>query len=147
MYSFRVSVFCCSSVAGGEDSCALTGRVRIAIVPTFPPSQPLFLTCFQPRSTSVVGGSCLPTPCDWLGIKVIEARRSSRHAGAKTRKNKASPQNLRAYGLARGIQLLSSHPANHTGADTSCSGYSVEFGRILHAVIVYLFTVTQAPRP
>lgn len=115
--------------------------------PTFTSSQPLRLTCFWPQHSSFVGGSCQPTPCKWRGIKAIEARAASEHTGAKRGGNKPAPRSLKAYGLVRDRQLLSSLPSHHARTDTSCSGDSVEFGWILHAVFICLLPVTQAPRP
>lgn len=117
----------------------------------FPASQPLLLTCFlAPGTPARWGGSCLPSSRDRPRIKAIEARRSSRHAGGRAerrrRKKKKNTRtfsaNLRAYGLARGSQLLSRRPAGHAREDTSCSGDSVNFGGG-----IYIITVTPAPTP
>lgn len=148
-------MFCRSSVAARGRRRFSTDRGELGLhsfpSPNFYPlSPPLLPTLFQPQCTSGVGwgGSCLPTPWDWPGIKVIEPRGGGRHAGEKRRKKQTfASAKPRAYGLAGGTQLLSSHPAHHATADTSCSGGGVMFGRILHAAVVYLFAVTQAPGP
>lgn len=81
-------------------------------------------------------GSYYPPPRDCLGIKGIEPRRSGRHAGETGRENNISfnPGSIWfSEGRPAAFQL-SGKPCSHTTADTICSGDSIKFGWISHAV-------------
>lgn len=88
-----------------------------------------------------------PPLCNSLGIKVIEPKEEWQARSREGEGKQTISMISGAYGLARASQLLSSHPANHTTGVTSCSGDSVTFGRTLCAMLVYLLTLTEAPRP
>lgn len=85
VYSFKVAVFCCSSVPA-RDPARIAVVLLLQLFP--PPTQPLLLTRLRHQCTSEVGGGRLPAPWDWPGIKITEARRRSRHTGAKKEENK-----------------------------------------------------------
>lgn len=88
-------------------------------LPLQPPSSDLLLSTKTPTGS---GGGCLPSCMRLAGKKgywTAEEWQARRREGEEKQTISVVPG---AYGLARGSQLLSSHPANHATADTSCSG-------------------------
>lgn len=138
-------MFCCSSVAAW-------GRRRLCIdrlSGDWDPSLQLFLpphhfsdlhSAPAHQQSGGGGGRMLTLSTRLAGNKGYwtEECQARRREGEEKQTISVNPG---AYGLASGSQLLSSHPANHATADTSCSGDGDRFGRLLLAVVAYLFTV------